>query len=304
MAGHPAFLAQHPSLMSQHPAFRTSSAPPLDSPSSSSSRPHVSHAQSSSNVSALSTLPSQRRAAAARGAESTVSPNPSFMGSEPRSKRRHCSYMPTRTTSQLDSTEVRRKSSMPTIHNQIPFTSPIPGRSELPAEVPAAFASPIGQSFSYNDLAARFGEMDISRDNSTNTAASTYSIPIGLGLSHSSSVHQNAPLYPVDEDIIDRAASAPIPLHMEHEEGDEREPLGPNPKRSSSSLGKGKEHVMAWATYGYGGVQTPIAEEESPILGKRRSEEERWSGSTAHTETPLNEMYRHSWVDKGIWTPR
>jgi len=89
---------------------------------------------------------------------------------------------------------------------------------------------------------------------------------------------------------------------MEHEEEDERAPLEPNPKRSSSSLGKGKEHVMAWATYGYSGVQSPITE-ETPVLGKR-SEEERWSGSTAHVETPLNEIYRHSWVDKGNWTAR
>lgn len=165
------------------------------------------------------------------------------------------------------------------------FSSPIPGRSELPAEVPVSYRAPTPVEIpgSYPTTNG-----DISREN---TQASLYSIPVGLGVSREG--NSNVP---------------PVPHFKVYNPGadadDYQIKIVDIPRSNSSSKQK--------QIQSYDGAYDEV--DLSPVGNGR------WSGSTveegmdrldvavekreADELTPLSQVYRESWSERGSWCKR
>jgi hypothetical protein len=168
------------------------------------------------------------------------------------------------------------------------FPSPLPGRCELPAEVPTSYRTPtpveVPGSWPLPNTNPAAPNGDISREN---TQASTYSIPIGLGVdSNVPPVPHFKVYYPgVDADdyqikIVDipRSNSTSKQKHIQSYDGayDEVDlsPVG-NGRWSGSTVGEGMDRLDV-------------------AVDKREVDE----------LTPLSQVYRESWSERESWCKR
>jgi hypothetical protein len=172
------------------------------------------------------------------------------------------------------------------------FSSPLPGWCELPAEVPVSYRTPTpieipGSHPSPNANPAGTNR-DISREN---TQASTYSTPIGLGVTREGD--SNVP---------------PVPHFKVHHPGahsnDYKMKILDTPRSNSTSKQK--------QIQSYDGAYDEV--DLSPVGNGR------WSGSTMREGmgrldvavdkrevdelTPLSQVYRESWCERESWCQR
>jgi hypothetical protein len=173
------------------------------------------------------------------------------------------------------------------------FSSPIPGRSELPAEIPVSYRTPtpVEVPASYPDpnphSAGAQGDMSWE-----NTQAGTYSIPIGLAVSgEGSSIVPPVPhfkgYYPgTDADdyqikILDTPMSNSTgkQKHIQSYDGAYEEvdvsPVGTHGRWSESTMGEGMDRLDMAA-----------------------------NNREADELTPLSQVYRESWSERGSWCKR
>jgi hypothetical protein len=174
------------------------------------------------------------------------------------------------------------------------FSSPIPGRSELPAEVPVAYRAPtpveIPGSYPTTNSNAADTNGNISREN---TQASSYSTPIGVGVSPEGKGSSNVP---------------PVPHFKAYNPGadadDYQIKIVDIPRSNSTSKQK--------QIQSYDGAYDEV--DLSPVGNGR------WSGSTVGEGmdrldvavekrevdelTPLSQVYRESWSERGSWCKR
>jgi hypothetical protein len=212
------------------------------------------------------------------------------------------------------------------------FPSDIPGRSELPAEVPASYRTPTPSP--YEVLASyrtptptpntASTQNEISREN---TQGSTYSIPIGLGVSREGS--KNPPQnYSVYYPVI------PTPAQPQSQPQTQTQPqqfniYTPTPEQSpyntNSDTFKIKTiDIQPKRIQSYDGAYDDIEEGMNDIV-LSPMDNGRWSGSTVSGGgggegdgmmnlkldtrevdelTPLSQVYRESWSERGSWCQR
>jgi hypothetical protein len=251
---HPAYQGDHDS--SKVPTYRPKGGP-IHSPSSSMTQHPAYHV-------------------------SQLNQHPAFRSSSGPSSSRKESYMRRSAGSMLSEIPIPFSPA---------FSSPIPGRSELPAE-PVSYRTPapveIPASYPTPNTNATGTNRDIAREN---TQASTYSIPIGLGVSPEG--NSNVPPVPhfkmyypgTDADdyqikILDtpRSNSTSKQEHIQSYDGayDEIDlsPVG-NGRWSGSSVGEGMDRLDV-------------------AVNKREVDE----------LTPLSQVYRESWSERGSWCKR
>jgi hypothetical protein len=271
---------------------------------------------------------------------------------------KHPAFRPGSNTPQLDSTPIipqneldsglsfkrpRRSASISNLPIKI-------SNKELPAEVPQSF--PAGGSSSDPNMISRFNQQArtppstpgkkrpnvLSRDASTKTGISTYTIPIGLGVIDGSPTIGKAP-FDVPTPTPTNGSLTPRPLR----------PQTPPPPMKANMNAR-EDHVMTWDSYGAGNIsgigpsnstgsertrrQREIeqgikarelnAERKAELDKDKEREAERWSernglgkrevwmtpkdgrgesGMDSVPETPLS-AYRESWMERDSWIRR
>ncbi|KAL2070980.1 hypothetical protein VTL71DRAFT_14006 [Oculimacula yallundae] len=201
-----------------------------------------------------------------------------------------------------------RHSELSTTTTKAP-TSQIPGRSELEAEVPTTYLSPLSISTSGNHNASS-SEFDYTNKYTNrrsqwtpisrgNTDSSKYSIPIGLGLDHNAA-STSANNSGVKHELESPNPAVPLPLSLtiptSISKSKSAQMLGPVGPNLTSPRDGG--HIMSWATtsnaYHHHSQQAKNAarsrdapSDEKEVVSPMSPE--RWSGATAvQMASPVN----------------
>jgi hypothetical protein len=187
------------------------------------------------------------------------------------------------------------------------FSSPLPGWTELPAEVPASYrtSTPVGGAVSYRTPPAEVtGSWPLpnthpAATNGNNSRENTKAGPISLAVSG----ERNG-----------KVPSAPVPHFTVYYPGADADDYqikimdGPR----SNSTGKQKQKQFQ----SYDGAYDDVDLDLSPVGSSSNG---RWSGSTlgeldrldvavdkreVDELTPLSQVYRESWSERGSWCQR
>ncbi|EPE36418.1 hypothetical protein GLAREA_05756 [Glarea lozoyensis ATCC 20868] len=234
-----------------------------------------------------------------------LSQHPAFnpRSSPPRSQPpmwKHPAFRPTSNTPQLDSTPVR-----PIPRASISSTST--STPELPAQLPKNLAA-TGSSSMFSRFNTSKSPRDfLSRDASTKTSLSTYTIPIGLGVVDASPTITPFSPPPPTPQAASRPQSPPPPM--------------------KANMNAREDHVMMWDSYGAGNIsgiggvgpsnstrsersrrqreieQGVVAREERVMWSAKGKERRVESGRESVPETPLS-AYRMSWMERDSWIRR
>ena len=221
------------------------------------------------------------------------------------------------------------------------FQSPISGRSELEAEVPREFVTP-----SHTSLHSAFLTQSMEDDNSIsrgNTKASTYSIPIGLGVGidgessreHGDHEQQQQMSGPKGPSLNSRYTFNVFPTGSSHSETTKLNKPAKRTEARSMYLNatSSEKEVVPALPLPRNSTLHPTTSLPSLSEYERGNAAGRWSGSTytshSHRDTinptrnhrmselpatekivgldeltPLSQVYRESWSDRASWCLR